>query len=73
MSLHAQLCLQNSYNNLFCCSESPLKEKKKDVGFPWMSCIKNSSVLTLALWSKEIMLLLEDLSVLGSVQIPHSK
>lgn len=32
-----------------------------------MSCVKKSSVLTLDFWSKEVMLLLEDLSVLGGV------
>lgn len=60
----------NSYNNLLCCLESIFKEKKekkKDLGSPQMSCIKKSSVLTLDFWSKEVMLLLEDLSVLGGV------
>lgn len=78
ISLHAQhaSCAYKQLQQLVLLFRKHIKKKKKekDVGSPWMSCIKNQcSVLTLALWGKEMMLVLEDLSVLGSVQIPHRK
>lgn len=48
-------------------------KKREDVGFPGMSYIKNSNVLTLTLFSSEIILLQDSCFVRGNVQTHQSK